>query len=49
MASAIEHILDEAVGCLVRRFRPQRIILFGSRARGTADERSDADLLVIRP
>ncbi len=28
-------------------FRPQRIILFGSHARGTAGEHSDVDLLVI--
>ena len=34
---------------LVDKFKPQRIILFGSHARGTADERSDVDLLVICP
>ena len=32
---------------LVARFRPERIILFGSHARGTADDRSDLDILVI--
>ncbi len=32
---------------LVSSFRPQRIILFGSRARGTADDRSDVDILVV--
>ncbi|PIP76847.1 MAG: DNA polymerase subunit beta, partial [Ignavibacteria bacterium CG22_combo_CG10-13_8_21_14_all_37_15] len=26
-----------------------KIILFGSQARGTADERSDVDLLVLAP
>jgi len=26
-----------------------RVILFGSRARGEADERSDADFLVVEP
>jgi predicted nucleotidyltransferase len=31
----------------VEKFHPQRIILFGSQARGTADERSDVDLLVV--
>ncbi|NLX05803.1 MAG: nucleotidyltransferase domain-containing protein [Phycisphaerae bacterium] len=31
----------------MERFAPQRIILFGSHARGDADERSDADILVI--
>ena len=34
---------------MVRLFSPQRIILFGSRARGEADSRSDIDLLVITP
>jgi len=43
------HILEEATRRLVERFHPQRIILFGSHARGTADARSDVDLLVICP
>jgi predicted nucleotidyltransferase len=32
---------------LVDAFHPEKIILFGSQARGTADERSDVDILVI--
>jgi predicted nucleotidyltransferase len=32
---------------LVDGFAPTRIILFGSQARGTADERSDVDILVV--
>jgi predicted nucleotidyltransferase len=40
-------ILKQATSRLVEKFRPQRIILFGSHARGTADERSDVDLLVV--
>ena len=32
---------------LVDGFHPKRIILFGSHARGTADDRSDVDILVI--
>ena len=32
---------------LVDGFHPQKIILFGSQARETADNRSDVDLLVI--
>jgi predicted nucleotidyltransferase len=39
--------IHEAVDRLVSRFEPERIILFGSQARGTADEHSDVDLLVI--
>jgi predicted nucleotidyltransferase len=42
-----ERILTEATRRLVEQFRPLRIILFGSHARGTADARSDVDLLVI--
>jgi predicted nucleotidyltransferase len=34
---------------LVDAFAPERIILFGSQARGTADDRSDIDILVICP
>jgi predicted nucleotidyltransferase len=40
-------LLQEAVRRLVDKFHPQRIILFGSQARGTADDRSDVDLLVV--
>jgi predicted nucleotidyltransferase len=32
---------------IVRRFRPDRIILFGSQARGHATSDSDLDLLVV--
>lgn len=32
---------------LVDAFAPEKIILFGSQARGTADKRSDVDILVI--
>ncbi len=32
---------------IVRRFKPERVILFGSHAAGTADEGSDVDLLVV--
>jgi predicted nucleotidyltransferase len=34
---------------LVEGFAPSKIILFGSQARGTADERSDVDILVVCP
>lgn len=33
---------------LLRRYEPERIILFGSRARGDADEYSDYDVIVIK-
>lgn len=34
---------------IAREFRPDRVILFGSHARGTAGEDSDVDLLVVMP
>jgi predicted nucleotidyltransferase len=34
---------------IVREFRPRRIVLFGSHARGAATPDSDVDLLVILP
>jgi hypothetical protein len=36
-------LLDPVVAC----FRPRRVILFGSRARGDATPDSDIDLLVV--
>lgn len=39
----------DVIDVLVREFDPVRIILFGSRARGEADDRSDFDLLVVLP
>lgn len=42
-----EQIIQEAAKRLADRFHLERIILFGSYARGTADRHSDVDLLVI--
>lgn len=42
-----EQTLKEVTRRLVEGFHPEAIILFGSRARGTADEESDLDLLVV--
>ncbi|MEW6047382.1 MAG: nucleotidyltransferase domain-containing protein [Bacillota bacterium] len=42
-------LVADAVRRLVERFAPLRIILFGSRARGTAERDSDIDLLVVLP
>ena len=44
-----EETLTEITKRLVNGFHPDKIILFGSQARGTADERSDIDILVICP
>lgn len=40
-------IIAKATKRLVESFNPKQIILFGSQARETSDERSDADFLVI--
>ena len=44
-----QQVLQEATQRLVESFKPTRNILFGSQARGTADERRDVDHLVICP
>ncbi len=40
---AVETMVDR----IVARFQPRRVLLFGSRARGTAGPESDVDLLVV--
>ena len=42
-------VLDEIVARLVPALAPQRVYLFGSRARGDGDRDSDFDLLVVVP
>ena len=39
--------LDEAVLRLRAELDPELVLLFGSRARGTATRRSDLDLLIV--
>ncbi len=45
----VEATLREMVRRLVERFQPEKIILFGSRARGEAGPDSDIDLLIVLP
>jgi len=42
-------VLEELVRRLVNAFQPERIYLFGSKARGEADDDSDYDLAVVVP
>lgn len=41
--------IQEVAGLIAERFKPERVILFGSYARGQAHENSDVDLLVEFP
>ena len=43
-----EEQINRITGRIVKKFRPQKIILFGSYAGGTATEESDLDLLIIK-
>ncbi len=47
MAGKIEKMLQDIARRIVPRFQPQRIILFGSHARGQANSDSDIDLLIV--
>lgn len=41
--------IDEIVGIMTGQYGPvEKIILFGSQARGEADEYSDVDLIVVK-
>ena len=41
--------INQMANRITKRFNPEKIVLFGSYARGTADNNSDADLLVVMP
>lgn len=44
-----DRAIQKMVRRIVRQFQPERIILFGSHARGEAGPDSDVDLLVVMP
>ncbi len=48
-APAVDPIVREIVDRIVAEASPLRVILFGSRAAGTARPDSDVDLLVVMP
>ena len=47
MVPVTDELLDDMVRAIVAEVDPERVILFGSRARGEAHDRSDVDLIVI--
>ena len=49
MSPNVKSILAAMVERIVAGFKPERIILFGSNARGTAGADSDVDLIVVMP
>lgn len=44
----MEKALLEAVDIIVKNFAPDKVILFGSRARGSANQDSDYDLCILK-
>jgi predicted nucleotidyltransferase len=42
-----QEAIDQVVEQIVEKFKPQKIILFGSYARGNARPESDVDMLVV--
>jgi predicted nucleotidyltransferase len=42
-------LIEKLCERIAREFQPEKIILFGSQAEGTADADSDIDLLVVMP
>ena len=46
-SARVDSEIVSMMGLIVTRFRPHRVILFGSHARGEAGPESDVDLLVV--
>ena len=47
MVALDPHLLEKIVERIVNQVRPEKVMLFGSRARGSGRSDSDLDLLVI--
>ncbi len=48
-ADSSAEVVERMVSRILEHVRPERIILFGSHARGKASAHSDFDLLIIAP
>ncbi len=47
--ASVEEKIREMVRRIVERFDPEKVILFGSHARGDAGPDSDVDFLIVMP
>lgn len=47
LQKTLERDIRRMVDRIVKRFRPERVILFGSHARGEGGPDSDVDLLIV--
>ena len=47
MKPVTEDLIRQMVGAIVAEAHPERVILFGSQARGDAGETSDVDFIVV--
>src|SRR2546422_6620387 len=47
MLTFADPVLDSITATIVDRFDPERVLLFGSRARGEVHESSDYDIMVV--
>ena len=47
--ATVARTIQEMVSRIVAQFQPEKVVLFGSHARGTAGPDSDVDLLVVMP
>ena len=48
MAPFLQSAIDSITAQLIEKYKPEKIILFGSAARGDAAPGSDVDLLIIK-
>lgn len=48
MTEELSKELQRSVQAIIERYRPERVVLFGSTARGESGPTSDVDLLVVK-
>jgi len=48
MTQALKRDIDEIVSQLITHYKPEKIILFGSAARGDMNEDSDLDFFILK-